>query len=137
MHDPRQLPDGTWDLQLPGFGPQEHAALVAEAEALFRTRSSDEWMELFIANGVPAGPLNFIEELFDHPQSLANGLIAETEHPLVGHMRMVGPAFQMSETPLVPQGPSPVLGADTDAVLGEAGCSTGDIAALRRAGVIL
>ncbi|MBI2767181.1 MAG: CoA transferase [Chloroflexi bacterium] len=137
MHDPRQLPDGTWDLQLPGFGPEAHAALVAEAEALFRTRTSDEWMELFIANGVPAGPLNFIEELFDHPQSLANGLITETDHPLVGHMRTVGPAFQMSETPLAPRGPSPVLGADTDAVLSEAGCSPDDIAALRRMGVIL
>jgi crotonobetainyl-CoA:carnitine CoA-transferase CaiB-like acyl-CoA transferase len=110
--------------------------LVAEAEALMRTKTSEEWADQFERHGVPAGPLYFVEELFDNPQTQANGLVVDIEHPILGHMRMVGPPFQMSETPLAPQGPSPVLGADNDAVLAEAGFSADEIDGMRESGVI-
>ena len=51
-------------------------------------------------------------------------------------MRMVGPAFQMSGTPLAPQGPSPVLGADTAQVLREAGYTEEEIEGMAAAGFI-
>ena len=110
--------------------------LVAEAEALYRTKTTEEWGQLFEKFGVPAGPVYFVEELFGHPQTAANGLEVEIEHPLLGHMRMVGPPFQMSETPLAPQGPSPMLGEHTDDVLAAAGYSESEVAALRESGVI-
>jgi crotonobetainyl-CoA:carnitine CoA-transferase CaiB-like acyl-CoA transferase len=52
-------------------------------------------------------------------------------------MKLVGPPFQMSETPLAAQFPSPMLGEHTDEVLGEAGLDSGQIETLRAAGVIL
>ncbi len=133
--DPRFKEDGTFELDPSGWeiaGPQ----LVAEAEALFRTRTTADWGERFQAHGVPAGPVFFVEELFGHPQVLENGLQMEMDHELLGHLKMVGPPFRMSETPLTPQGPSPVLGADTDTVLAEAGYSPEEIATLRETGVI-
>ena len=80
--------------------------------------------------------MNFIEELFGHPLTEANGLEVEMEHPMLGHMRMVGPPFQMSETPLVAGHPSPMLGEHTDEVLAEAGYGDAEIAKMREAGVI-
>ncbi len=133
--DPRLREDGSWDMAPEGWdvmGPK----LVAEAEALYRTKTTEEWGRIFERHGVPAGPVHFVEELFGHPQTLANGLEVELEHPLLGHMRMVGPPFQMSETPLAPQGPSPMLGENTDEVLASAGCSQGEIDRLRVAGII-
>jgi crotonobetainyl-CoA:carnitine CoA-transferase CaiB-like acyl-CoA transferase len=135
LKDPRMQPDGTFVMQPEGWetrGPE----LVAEAEALMRTKTTEEWGAIFERHGVPAGPLYFIEELFGHPQTLENGLEVELEHPALGHMRMVGPPFQMSATPLEAQGPSPMLGADTDTVLGEAGYSSGEIEAMRASGAI-
>ena len=120
--DPRSGPNGIVDLNPPGWD-EEGPKLVAKAEALFLTKTTAEWGAIFERHGVPAGPMHYIEELFDHPQTAANGLVAEIDHPLLGHLRMVGPPFQMSATPLAPQGPSPVLGADGDAVLGVAGYS--------------
>lgn len=133
---PRFQPDGSFVVAPEGWevrGPE----LVKEAEALFRTKTTGEWGTLFEKHGVPAGPLYFIEELFDHPQTLANGLQVELEHPLLGTMKMVGPPFQMSETPLKAEVPSPMLGEHTDVVLGEAGLDEAKIAALREAGVVL
>lgn len=135
LHDPRFQEDGTFVLAPEGWeemGPK----LVAEAEALFRTRTTEEWGKLLEDHGVPSGPVHFIEELFEHPQTIENGLITEVEHELLGHMRMVAPPFQMSDSPLSAQGPSPVLGGHNDEVLGSLGYSEEQIDQMREGGVI-
>ena len=134
IEDPRMREDGSFDIVR---GPDPRLTeLIPKAEAVFRTKTTDEWGVLFEAAGVPCGPLYFVEELFGHPQTLANGLEVELEHALLGSMRLAGPPFQMSESPLEPQGASPVLGSNTDEVLAEVGYAEGEIAALRDAGVI-
>ena len=135
MADPRFKADGSFEAAPPGWqerGPE----FVKEAEAMYRGKTTGEWMEVFEKHGVPAGPLYFIEELFDHPQTMANGLQIEIDHPMLGPMKMVGPAFQMSETPLRPETPSPMLGEHTDEVLAEAGLGQAEIDALRAGGVV-
>lgn len=135
LKDPRFKPDGSFEVNPEGW--QERGPLfVKEAEALFRTKTTAEWMERFEQHGVPAGPLYFIEELFDHPQTLANGLQVELDHPLLGPLKMVGPAFQMSETPLEATVPSPMLGEHNDEVLAEAGLTPAQVEQLRAAGVV-
>ncbi len=135
LRDPRFKEDGSFEVSPPGWA-ENGPKLVAEAEALFRTKTTEEWAAALEANGVPAGPVFFIEEVFGHPQVAANGLETELDHELLGHFRMVGPPFQMSETPLAPQGPSPVLGADNERVLAEAGYSAAEIERMREAGII-
>lgn len=136
LKDPRFREDGSFELMPEGWdtrGPE----LVKEAEALFRTKTTEEWGAIFEKHGVPAGPLYFIEELFDHPQTIANGLQVELDHPLLGPMKLVGPPFQMSESPLAAEVPSPMLGEHNDEVLARAGVSDDRIAELRNAGVVL
>jgi formyl-CoA transferase len=135
LNDPRMKPDGTYEMMPEGWaekGPQ----LVAEAEALFKSKTTEEWGKRFEEAGVPGGPLYFVEELFENEQILANNLVADIEHPLLGHLRMVAPPFQMTESPLAPQGPSPMLGEHTDSTLASAGYSEQEIAALRESGAI-
>ncbi len=135
LHDPRYREDGSFELAPDGwaeFAPQ----LVQQAEALFRTKTTEEWGQLFQDAGVPSGPVHFIEELFEHPQALDNGLVTELEHDVLGHMRMVAPPFQMSEAPLAPQGASPPLGRDNDEVLRSLGYEDAQIETLRTSGVI-
>ncbi len=136
IEDPRDKPDGSFEINPPGWD-EEGPKLVAKAEALFRAKTTAQWGAIFEEYGVPAGPMHYIEELFDHPQTAANGLVADIEHPILGHLRMVGPPFQMSETPLAPQGPSPILGADSDDILAAAGYSASEVQELRASGVIL
>ncbi len=110
--------------------------LVADAEALFASKSTEEWVAHLDAAGVPAGPLKFTEELLDDPQVLENHFITEVDHPLLGPVRMAGPILQMTDTPLAAQGPSPTLGQHTDDVLAELGYDAARIAELRASGVL-
>jgi len=110
--------------------------LVAKVEGMFMEKTTAEWLELFDEMGVPAGPFNFIEELMDNEQVLANDLQVTVEHSLAGTVHQAGPALQMSETPLAVQGASPALGEHNEAVLSSLGYSVDEIASLRESGVI-
>ncbi|MBI5289412.1 MAG: CoA transferase [Chloroflexi bacterium] len=110
--------------------------LVAEAESLFRSKPTAEWLHILDNSGVPAGKVQFTEELLEDPQVLENGYITAFDHPLMGPIRMAGPMIQMSETPLSPQGPSPTLGQHTEEILRELGYDDERIEALRVAGVL-
>jgi formyl-CoA transferase len=111
-------------------------ALVAQAEAIFKEKTTDEWLALFDEAGVPAGPFKFTQELVDDEQVLANDLQVSVEHPLAGTVKMVGAPLQMSETPLKVQGPSPTLGQHNDDILASLGYDEAQIASMREGGVI-
>jgi crotonobetainyl-CoA:carnitine CoA-transferase CaiB-like acyl-CoA transferase len=85
---------------------------------------------------VPAGPYRSVDELRNDPQVVANGFIVDLEHPLVGHLRMVGPPIKFSETPSAVQGPSPMLGQHNDEIMAQLGYSPDEIAAYREKGII-
>ena len=109
--------------------------LTREAEDKFRERTTDEWLTTLEGQGIPAGPVRFVEELFDDPQVLANGLVADLEHRDAGTLRMVGPLARFSETPLQAN-PSPALGQHTDEILGSLGFSEAEIQRWRELGVV-
>ena len=53
-------------------------------EAIFRTRTMDEWIADLDAVGAPAAKVNLPEEMADDPQVEAAGLMIELEHALTG-----------------------------------------------------
>ena len=109
--------------------------IMAKAENLFSERTTEDWLAILGAAGVPAGPLRFTEELLSDEQVLANDMVVELEHQLVGKLRMAGPPVKMGGTPLLAKMPSPALGQHTDEVLGELGYSPREIQSLRDIGV--
>ncbi len=134
IRDPRQD-----DPNMPPMGPEARALaakVVEEAEARMREKTTDEWLAVFDAAGVPAGPYRSVDELRNDPQVVANGFIVDLEHPLVGHLRMVGPPIKFSETPSAVQGPSPMLGQHNDEIMAQLGYSPDEIAAYREKGII-
>jgi formyl-CoA transferase len=116
---------------------QEYGAeLVAQAEALFASKPTEEWLRVLDAAGVPAGPLRFTEELLEDQQVTENEFVAAFDHPLMGPVRQMGPMLQMTETPLRVQGPSPTLGQHTDEVLRDLGYDDDVIESMRARGIL-
>ena len=111
------------------------AQLTADAEAIFLSKTNDEWLSRLDAAGVPAGPVRFVEELFEHPQVEANNLAIDVRHRDLGTVRMAGPPATFTDTPLQP-GNLPALGEHTYEVLAGLGYAEPQIARWRAEGVI-
>ncbi|MEX2373580.1 MAG: CoA transferase, partial [Dehalococcoidia bacterium] len=136
------IPTDFMGMQDPEFNPLDPEYLakaragVAKVEDQFKEQPTQHWLEVMERHGVPVGPVNFVEDAVADEQAIANGMLVDIDHPLSGPQKQVSPMLRMEKTPLAAQGPSPVLGADTDAIVASAGYSAEDIAALREAGVI-
>ena len=91
--------------------------LERRAEGIFRSKPSAEWLQVLEERNIPAGPVRFIEEMFDDPQVVANDLVDEFTHVQEGKVRMVGPYARFSGTPLPHAPPSPGLGQHTAEIL--------------------
>jgi formyl-CoA transferase/CoA:oxalate CoA-transferase len=111
--------------------------LIPTLEAIFLTRTYEEWEKALLATGIPVGAINSIAEVVEHPQVKARGTLVEMDHPRAGKVRMVGAPVRLSETPGSVRTPAPMLGEHTEEVLkGLLGVGAEEIASLRRAGVI-
>jgi formyl-CoA transferase len=96
------------------------AALVAELERRFVSKTTDEWVELLLSAGVPAGPIrNYEQVLRDDPHVKARHMVTSFEHPVEGTTAVLGPAIKLSRTPARVVTPPPLLGQHTDEVLAE------------------
>ena len=111
------------------------AQLMLDAEGIFRNKTNAEWLDLLDSAGVPAGPVRFVEEMFDHPQVEANNFAVDVNHRDLGNVRMAGPLVSFSDTPLK-AGDLPALGEHTDAVLADLGYPPETITQWREAGVL-
>lgn len=112
---------------------QHRDDLVPLLADIFRERPAAEWVEMLLAAGIPAGPINDLPAILSDPHIAARGLV----HQEPDGLRMVGPPARLSETPAEVRSAPPRLGEHTDAVLGEMlGLDADAIAALRDQGAI-
>ena len=110
--------------------------LMAELGAIFRERSTAEWLDLLEAQSIPAGPIYRVDEVFADPQVAHLGIATPVEHPRLGEIRVVGQPVTLSRTPATVATAAPDAGEHTDSVLAEFGISPGEVEGLRAAGVI-
>ncbi len=116
---------------------ENRTALIDRLQEVFLTKSFDEWEAILIGNGIPMGAINTIDQVVDHPQLQARDMLVESDHPVAGKVKIVGPAVKLSETPGSVRTPAPVLGQHTDVVLQQVlGMGEETISALREAGAI-
>jgi crotonobetainyl-CoA:carnitine CoA-transferase CaiB-like acyl-CoA transferase len=98
---------------------KNRAVLEPMLEALFHSRPAAEWVVLLSSHGVPATVVRNLKEVADDEQTAARNMMPIVKHAVAGPIRVVGVPVQLSETPGRIDTASPLLGADTDAVLGD------------------
>jgi formyl-CoA transferase len=116
------------------------AELVEILGARLLERTTAEWLDRFDAVGLPCGPVLGVPDAATHPQTLARGMVVETEHPSVGPVRGLGLPIHFSDGGAPGarvSRPAPLLGQHTNEVLLEAGFSEARIDALLGEGAVI
>ena len=111
-------------------------ALNEILEPLFLERDADEWVALFLKEGLPCGSINSVPDILSDEHFLARGGVVELEHSTAGTVKSLGNPIRLSRSPVSYRLPPPTLGQHTDAILGQLGYSPEEIVALRADGVI-
>jgi crotonobetainyl-CoA:carnitine CoA-transferase CaiB-like acyl-CoA transferase len=93
-------------------------SLVAEFERRIATETAEHWVERFRAAGVPASEVRLLDQLFEHDQVVANGLVHTLEHG-TGPVKLLGSLFKIDGLVTPPRRAIPALGEHTDEVIHE------------------
>ncbi|AOJ33021.1 CaiB/BaiF CoA transferase family protein [Burkholderia metallica] len=91
--------------------------LVPILAEMVKTRDKADWIAALEAAGVPCGPINDLDEVFDNEQVVARGMQVSLPHPCGADAKLVRNPIRMSATPPDARTAPPLLGAQTDNVL--------------------
>ncbi len=96
------------------------ATLVPAIEAVLRTRSAADWLAAFDAAGIPAEPINSLEEVVALTQLSERGMLVEVEYPpgSGNRIRTAGMPWRAVAGQGAVSSP-PALGQHTAEILGE------------------
>jgi crotonobetainyl-CoA:carnitine CoA-transferase CaiB-like acyl-CoA transferase len=88
------------------------------------------------AAGVPAAPVQTIDQVLSDPQTLARGMVIEQDHPTAGKVKLPNLPFNFSTCDTSPSGPAPTLGQHNAQIAASLGYSAAQIAQLQQDGVL-
>lgn len=73
--------------------------LISLIEARMASRPAAEWVELLLAEDVPAAELQSPEQALEDPHFAARGMVVTLEHPTLGKIRSLGMPARLSRSP--------------------------------------
>ncbi|MEQ9814287.1 MAG: CaiB/BaiF CoA-transferase family protein [Azospirillaceae bacterium] len=109
----------------PGFATNpervgNRAEVVAAIAEVMRSRPRDWWLRELEAAGVPCGPINTIDQVFDDPHVQARGMRIAMDHKASGRpVDLIGSPIKMSATPPAYRHAPPACGENGNAVLAD------------------
>ena len=108
--------------------------LIQELENSFALKSADEWIDLLLEHGIPAGPILDYPQAFESEHGRHRQMRIEIDHPLEGKVPNIGFAVKMQGTPQEVRRHPPLLGEHTQEVLMQAGFTPDEIRTLEEQG---
>lgn len=96
-----------------------NAVLMQELRPTFATRTVEEWVDAFLAAGVPAGPILDYSQSVTSDHAAARNMVQQIPHPVEGSINALGFAVKLSETPQQLRYPPPLLNQHADELRAE------------------
>src|SRR3546814_14831461 len=84
-----------------------------------KAQARDYWLEALERVGVPAGPINTIDQVYDNPQVQARGLRKTLPHASAGQAPVGASPLRFSDIPVRYRHAAPLFGEPTEPVLRE------------------
>lgn len=107
---------------------QYRMVLKEELEKVLKLKTRSEWTRELVAQGIPAGPINNLDDVFNDPQVVASKLTVKVQHDEIGEFEQVRTPINFSahQDEFVSM-PPPQLGQHSVSVLKEYGFSNDEI----------
>lgn len=96
---------------------ENRATLIPMINAVTLRQDRAEWCRLLQEAGVPCGPINSIDQVFNDAQVLHREMAVEIPHPTAGKVKLAGFPYKLSRTPAAITQHPPLLGEHTETVL--------------------
>ena len=100
------------------------------------TKTSDDWVEKLEKVGVPCGPINSIDKVFDDPQVKHLGIAQSIDTIPFGQTQLVGQPFNLSRSPSIMKQRPPEKGEHNEDVLLDLGYSSEELDELKSKNII-
>ncbi|HYF09445.1 MAG TPA: CoA transferase [Acetobacteraceae bacterium] len=114
---------------------KDRARVNATISEVTAQKPSEYWIELLEREGIPCGPINRVDQVFEDPQVQHLRMAMPIRHPVRGDTHLVSTAINIegieSEVRRVP----PLLGEHSSEILAQAGYTPAEIEQLRGLGV--
>lgn len=116
---------------------EHRTALLPIVAEIIATRPAAAWLHELEQAGIPAGPVNSIDQAFRSPQVAARGMLLDVPHPRIGALKLAGSPLKLTSIESPPRRPPPLLGEHTAEVLHEVlGIAPAEVESLRQRGAI-
>jgi CoA:oxalate CoA-transferase len=103
---------------------------------VFARKTNAEWLLILDKAGVPCGPVNTIDKVFEDPAIQHRDMVISVDH-FGTELQFFGNPIKMSATPISEYRTPPRLGANNEEVLGEyLGFSAQDVKQLKEEGIL-
>ena len=110
--------------------------LEAALEAAIGRHDREALLAMLEKAGVPATPVNTVDQVIKDAQTAARSMIERAHHPRLGDIPVIGTPVKFSRMRAGVRSAAPLHGQHTDEVLAEHGYDTAAIAALREKKVV-
>ena len=111
--------EGLTDFDLIQKDPKLATEALQRSEALFKTRSAQEWEDLVAEAGSEGAVCRTSQEWFDHPQARESQMVVQVNDPIYGKMLQPGINARMSRTPGKVRGPAPAPDQHREEILSQ------------------
>ncbi|WP_059258462.1 CaiB/BaiF CoA transferase family protein [Escherichia albertii] len=117
---------------------KNHALLKPIIEIWSRQYSVNEIVDCMLNAGVPAAPINNIDQLVSDPHIAdAREMFIDVEHPIAGTLKLTGSHIKLTSTPTGIRTPSPLLGQHNQEIYSSRlGLDDAELAQLRAEGIL-
>ena len=68
---------------------ENRAVIIPLLQEVFSTHETAFWLQALRGTGIPCGPLQTIDQVFDDPQVHARDMVWTAPHPTAGEVRLV------------------------------------------------
>ncbi len=100
-------------------------------------KTTQQWIELFLEQGIACGPVNSIPQVVEDPHVNSRGMFHEIEYPNLGKVKTVGSPIRLSDSEPEVLRPAPGLGEHSESILKRIlELQTEEITQLRQEGII-